>query len=69
MISSLFLGDNILLACIVFIGVARGLCSAEEDHVPPAITGARLLEISRFYTPKPWIGKGVGAHLMQACIL
>ena len=26
------------------------------------------MEIVRFYARKPWIGKGVGAHLMKGCL-
>ena len=36
--------------------------------VPQTISGQKPMEIARFYVRKPWIGKGVGAHLMKACL-
>ena len=35
---------------------------------PPVIVGQKPMEIVRFYARKPWIGKGVGAHLMKGCL-
>ncbi len=35
---------------------------------PPMIAGRRPMEIARFYSRKPWIGLGVGAHLMKRCL-
>ena len=39
-------------------------------EVPPqlAATGQRPIEIVRFYALKEWIGQGVGAALMAACL-
>jgi GNAT superfamily N-acetyltransferase len=34
---------------------------------PPVIVGQKPMEIVRFYARKPWIGKGIGAHLMKGC--
>lgn len=44
------------------IGAFRG------GQVPACIPGARRMEIVRFYARKPWIGKGIGARLMQHCL-
>jgi GNAT superfamily N-acetyltransferase len=35
---------------------------------PRVKVGNRPVEIVRFYSRKPWIGKGVGAKLMEQCI-
>ncbi len=37
-------------------------------QAPAAIVGRKPMEIARFYARKPWIGKGVGALLMKACL-
>ena len=39
----------------------------EGANLPPALTGARAIEISRIYAEKSAIGKGVGRALMEAC--
>ncbi len=44
-----------------------GYALVKFGPAPDAIVGQRPLEIVRFYARKPWIGKGVGARLMQAC--
>jgi len=35
---------------------------------PPVVGGACPIEIVRFYSDKPWIGRGVGPALMSACL-
>ncbi|HUR32839.1 MAG TPA: GNAT family N-acetyltransferase [Vicinamibacterales bacterium] len=36
---------------------------------PPAcVVGHHPMEISRFYVRRPWIGCGIGAQLMRACL-
>lgn len=35
---------------------------------PEMIAGRQPVEIVRFYARRPWIGRGVGARLMQACL-
>jgi GNAT superfamily N-acetyltransferase len=35
---------------------------------PKVIAGQKPMEIARFYSRKPWIGKGVGAQLMARCL-
>jgi diamine N-acetyltransferase len=37
-------------------------------NAPVAILGRAPMEISRLYSRKPWIGKGVGAAVMRACL-
>jgi GNAT superfamily N-acetyltransferase len=40
-----------------------------REGIPPAcIKGQRPIEIVRFYAVKEWIGHGVGAALMEACL-
>ncbi len=45
-----------------------GYARVKFGPAPDAIAGQRPLEIVRFYARKPWIGKGVGAALMEACL-
>jgi diamine N-acetyltransferase len=49
-------------------GVTAGYAHLKMGHGLPAIAGVRPMEIGRFYARKPWIGKEVGARLMQACL-
>jgi diamine N-acetyltransferase len=35
---------------------------------PVAVVSHKPMEIARFYARKPWIGRGVGARLMQECL-
>lgn len=46
------------------VGYARLL----EGHPPHGVTGNRPIEIVRIYARAEWIGRGVGAALMQACL-
>jgi ribosomal protein S18 acetylase RimI-like enzyme len=39
----------------------------ESTDLPPALAGTKAMEISRLYTEKDVIGKGVGRALMDAC--
>jgi ribosomal protein S18 acetylase RimI-like enzyme len=49
-------------------GEAVGFARLREGEAPPAITGAHPIEIGRFYARPDWIGRGVGAALMHACL-
>ncbi|PKQ37853.1 MAG: N-acetyltransferase [Actinobacteria bacterium HGW-Actinobacteria-1] len=59
-------------AALVFIaevaGVAAGYARLRFGATLDCIPGARPVEIHRIYADAPWIGKGVGAALMQACL-
>ena len=35
---------------------------------PACVGGVRPMDIVRFYARTPWIGRGVGSALMQACL-
>jgi GNAT superfamily N-acetyltransferase len=49
-------------------GVAVGYARL-KDGVPPAcITGPRPIELARIYAEKSWLGHGVGAALLRACL-
>ena len=50
-------------------GQAIGYARLRSGQAPAAIVGKMPIEIVRFYVRKSWIGKGVGAQLMQACLL
>lgn len=49
-------------------GMTVGYARLKFGQAPSAIVGRSPMEITRFYARKPWIGKGVGAQLMQACL-
>lgn len=49
-------------------GHAAGYAHLRETPAPNCITGARALELGRLYTRKEWIGRGIGAALMRACL-
>jgi diamine N-acetyltransferase len=46
------------------IGYAR----LKVGQPAPGVTGARPIEIVRLYARNDWLGQGVGARLMQACL-
>ena len=48
-------------------GLPAGYALVREGHAPPCVTGARPVEIARFYVDRPWHGTGVAAALMDAC--
>jgi GNAT superfamily N-acetyltransferase len=45
-----------------------GYVRLREGPSPPVVFGSRPLEIVRFYAVEAWIGRGVGATLMKACL-
>jgi diamine N-acetyltransferase len=49
-------------------GDAVGYARLRVRAAPPAIRGARPIEIVRFYSDTSWIGRGVGPALMVACV-
>lgn len=49
-------------------GDAAGYARIRETAPPPEASAARALEIVRFYSRTVWIGRGVGAALMRACL-
>ena len=49
-------------------GVAAGYARLRQGQPPVCITGSQPIEIVRFYSSKEWIGRGVGAVLIQACL-
>jgi GNAT superfamily N-acetyltransferase len=49
-------------------GEAVGYAHLFEGAPPASITGTHPIEIVRFYARTRWIGRGVGAALMQACL-
>lgn len=46
------------------VGYARLYAGQPSDGV----TGKRPIELVRFYSTRPWIGRGVGPALMAACL-
>lgn len=49
-------------------GHAAGYAHLRQTPAPDCITGARAIEIGRLYVRAEWIGRGVGAALMRACL-
>ena len=49
-------------------GVAVGYARLREGQPAAGITGSRPIEIVRFYARQEWMGQGVGATLMDACL-
>jgi len=45
-----------------------GFCKVEFGPGPAVVGGARPMEIVRIYARRPYIGQGVGARLMRACL-
>lgn len=49
-------------------GTVAGYAQLRDGEPPTCINGPRPVELVRIYARKEWIGYGVGAALMQACI-
>ena len=49
-------------------GRAAGYAHLRQTPPPACIIGAHPIEIGRLYACKEWIGRGVGAALMRACL-
>ncbi len=47
---------------------AVGYARLRSGPAPECVVGKRPVEIVRFYVDAPWIGQGVSAVLMQACL-
>ncbi len=45
-----------------------GYARLKFSPAPEAIIGRNPVELARLYARRPWIGQGVGARLMQACL-
>ena len=58
-------------SCFLIAEVASepvGYAHLKGAHAPVEISGRKPMEIARIYARKAWIGKGIGARLMQACL-
>jgi GNAT superfamily N-acetyltransferase len=49
-------------------GQTAGYAHVKFGEAPAAIEGRRPMEIARLYARQHWLGKGVGARLMEACL-
>lgn len=49
-------------------GAVVGFCKVGFGPAPRAVGGRRPMEIVRIYARQPYIGQGVGARLMRACL-
>ncbi len=49
-------------------GLPVGYARLVEGPAPPCIRTPKPVQIARLYARKPWIGRGVGAALMAACL-
>jgi diamine N-acetyltransferase len=48
--------------------IAIGYARLKAGQSAAGVTGRRPIEIVRLYARKNWLGQGVGAQLMQACL-
>lgn len=58
--------SNFLIAEIA--GVAVGYAMLRAGEAPPGIANEAQIELVRLYAAREWLGVGVGAALMQACM-
>jgi ribosomal protein S18 acetylase RimI-like enzyme len=49
-------------------GEVVGYAKLLSGHTPPEITAPNAIELVRIYSTLPYIGRGVGSALMQACL-
>jgi GNAT superfamily N-acetyltransferase len=49
-------------------GVAVGYARLKDGERPTCITGPRPIELARIYAEASWLGRGVGAALLRACL-
>ncbi|MEO6390771.1 MAG: GNAT family N-acetyltransferase [Pyrinomonadaceae bacterium] len=49
-------------------GVAAGYAMLRAGSVEPGITGDNPIELVRLYALQAWVGRGVGAALMDHCL-
>jgi ribosomal protein S18 acetylase RimI-like enzyme len=50
------------------VGRPAGYARLHAGKPPDSVTGAKPLELVRLYVSTEWLGRGIGAALMQACI-
>ena len=59
--------------CTVFIaerdGEIVGYAMLRDGPQPPCVADANAIEIARLYAGQRWIGAGIGALLMQRCLV
>lgn len=48
--------------------LVAGYARTRLGDAPDCVIGERPIEIVRFYADAPWIGRGIGATLMTACL-
>src|SRR5437868_12710878 len=49
-------------------GRAGGYAQLRVGDVPSCVSGAQPIELARLYVAQEWLGRGVGAALMRACL-
>ena len=50
-------------------GLPVGYTRLKTGSAPEAVRGRKPIEIARFYAQREWIGRRVGARLMEACLV
>lgn len=58
--------DSIFLVAEIE-GKPAGYAKLQRDHTEPGITAERPIELCRLYSHQAFLGKGVGAALMDEC--
>ncbi len=60
-------------ACTVFLaeheGELAGYAMLRDGEPPACVPDRSAIEIARLYAGQPWIGAGIGALLMQRCLV
>jgi GNAT superfamily N-acetyltransferase len=49
-------------------GLAAGYAKLGAGVTPESVSGDHPIELVRLYVSQPWLGRGIGAALMQTCI-
>lgn len=49
-------------------GIAAGYAKLASGVTPQSVTGDNPIELVRLYVSQQWLGRGIGAALMHACI-
>src|SRR6185503_6443540 len=59
-------GSTFLIAEVE--GRAAGYAKLHDGEAEQGVEGANPIELVRLYVSREWLGRGIGAQLMRACI-
>jgi diamine N-acetyltransferase len=49
-------------------GIVAGYAKLQNGQPPNCVTGSPAIELLRLYVLQDWLGRGIGAALMRACL-